>query len=67
MFEEKKMRKGAFFKLGSAQRCHNLGYTGKMLIIKIPFINKGIDFIDLPSIFRDNTVESSLPDYFNKL
>ena len=31
--------------------------------IKIPFINKGIDFIDLPSIFRDNTVESSIPDY----
>ena len=31
--------------------------------IKIPFINKGIDFIDLPSIFRDNT-ESSNPDYF---
>ena len=32
--------------------------------IKIPFINKGIDFIDLPGIFRDNTVESSIPDYF---
>ena len=32
--------------------------------VKIPFINKGIDFIDLPSIFRDNTVESSIPDYF---
>ena len=32
--------------------------------IKIPFINKGIDFIDLPRIFRDNTVESSIPDYF---
>ena len=32
--------------------------------IKIPFIHKGIDFIDLPSIFRDNTVESSIPDYF---
>ena len=31
--------------------------------IKIPFINKGIDFIDLPSILRDNTVESSFPDY----
>ena len=31
--------------------------------IKIPFINKGIDFIDLPRIFRDNTVESSIPDY----
>ena len=32
--------------------------------IKIPFINKGVDFIDLPSIFRDNTVESYIPDYF---
>ena len=32
--------------------------------IKIAFINKGIDFIDFPSIFRDNTVESSIPDYF---
>ena len=32
--------------------------------IKIPFINKGIDFVDLPSIFRDKTVESSFPDYF---
>ena len=31
--------------------------------IKIPFINKGIDFIDIPSIFRDSTVESSIPDY----
>ena len=30
--------------------------------IKILFINKGIDFIDLPSIFRDNTVESSIPE-----
>ena len=32
--------------------------------IKIPSINKGIDFIDLPRIFRDNSVESSFPDYF---
>ena len=32
--------------------------------IKIPFINKGIDFIHLPRTFRDNTVESSIPDYF---
>ena len=32
--------------------------------INIPFINKGIDFFDLPSIFRDNTVESSIPNYF---
>ena len=32
--------------------------------INIPFINKGIDFTDLPSIFRDNTVASPIPDYF---
>ena len=32
--------------------------------IKTPFINKGIELIDLPSIFRGNTVESSIPDYF---
>ena len=32
--------------------------------IKIPFINKSIDFIDLPRIFRDITVESSIPEYF---
>ena len=32
--------------------------------IKIPFINKGMDFIDLPSIFRDNSVQSSIPNYF---
>ena len=32
--------------------------------IKNPFINRGIDFIDIPSIFRDDTVESSIPNYF---
>ena len=32
--------------------------------IKIPFINKGIEFIDLLSIFRDNNVISTLPSYF---
>ena len=32
--------------------------------LKIPFINKGIELIDLPSIFRDNTVISSIPSYF---
>ena len=32
--------------------------------IKIPSINKGIEFIDLPSIFRDNTVISAIPSYF---
>ena len=32
--------------------------------IKILFINKGIDFIDLSILFRDNTVESSIPNHF---
>ena len=32
--------------------------------IKIPFINKGMDFIDLPSIFRDKSVQSSIPNNF---
>ena len=32
--------------------------------IKIPFINKGMDFIDLPSIFQDKSVTSSISDYF---
>ena len=31
--------------------------------IKIPFINKGMDFIDLPSIFQDKSVTSSIPGY----
>ena len=30
----------------------------------IPFINKGIEFIDLPSIFKDRSVTSSIPAYF---
>ena len=30
----------------------------------IPFINKGIDFIDLQSIFRDKNVVESIPNYF---
>ena len=29
--------------------------------IKIPYINKGIDFTDLPSIFRDDNVISAIP------
>ena len=32
--------------------------------IKIPFINKGMGFIDLFSIFQDKSVTSSIPDYF---
>ena len=36
----------------------------KIHLFKIPFINKGIDFLDLPSIFQDKYVTSSIPDYF---
>ena len=37
----------------------------KRHFIKIPFINKGMEFIDLQSIFKDNLVISSIPNYFN--
>ena len=33
--------------------------------IKIPFINNGMEFIDLHSIFKDNLVISSMPNYFD--
>ena len=37
----------------------------KRNFIKIPFINKGIEFIYLHSIFKDNLVISSIPNYHN--
>ena len=37
----------------------------KRHFIKIPFINKGMEFIDLHSIFKDNLVSSSVPNYLN--
>ena len=36
----------------------------KRYFIKIPSINKGIEFIDLPNIFKDRSVISSIPTYF---
>ena len=33
-------------------------------VIKILFINKGIDFIDLPTIFQDKSMIQSIPTYF---
>ena len=36
----------------------------KWHFIKIPFINKIMEFIDLHSIFKDNLVISSIPTYF---
>ena len=32
--------------------------------IKIQFVNKGFEFINLPSIFKDISVVSSIPTYF---
>ena len=34
-----------------------------MSLIWLCFNNKGIDFIDLPSIFKDKSVQSSIPNY----
>ena len=32
--------------------------------IKIQFVDKGMEFINLPSIFKDKSVISSIPTYF---
>ena len=32
--------------------------------VKIPFINKGMDLIDLRSTFRDKSVQLAVPNYF---
>ena len=36
----------------------------KRHFIKIPFINKGTEFINLPSIFKDRSVILLIPSYF---
>ena len=33
-------------------------------LIKIQFVNKGIEFINLTSLFKDKSVISSIPTYF---
>ena len=37
----------------------------KSHFIKIPFINKGMEFIDLHSIFKDDLLISTNSNYFN--
>ena len=37
----------------------------KRHFIKIPFVNKVIDFKNLPSIFQDKSVTYSIPNYFH--
>ena len=49
----------------SKRSCETQLVNHKRHFIKIPFINKGIEFIDLHSIFKDNSVISSIPNYFN--
>ena len=41
-------------------------YKEKFMVTWHGLINKGMDFIDLPSIFRDKSVQSSIPNYFKK-
>ena len=39
----------------------------KRHFIKIHFLNKGIDLIDLPSILRDRRVQETIPTYLKNL
>ena len=34
--------------------------------IETPYINNGIDFFDLPNMYRNISVKSSIPNYFQK-
>ena len=40
------------------------GFNHIRHFIKIQFVNKGIEFINVPSIFKDKSVISSIPTYF---
>ena len=67
-------RANKLYKAALLTRCHVQHFLSSFIdsevnhkrhFIKIPFINKGIEFIDLHSIFNDNLVISSIPNYFN--
>ena len=57
-------RTNRLFDAALLTRCYTQHALRPRHFIEIPFINKGMDFIDLPSIFRDQPVESSTPNYF---
>ena len=40
-------------------------FKNKQYFIEIPLIHKGMEVIDLHSIFKDNLVSSSIPNNFN--
>ena len=39
----------------------------KRRFIKIPFINKGFDLLNISNIFKDHRVQSKIPQYFDNL
>lgn len=39
----------------------------KRFFFKLPFLNKGMDFINLSNIFNDKNVKKCIPGYFNNL
>ena len=41
-----------------------MSHRSCMLLVVLGFVNKGIEFINLPSIFKDKSVISSIPTYF---
>ena len=58
----------AFFHCALRRRLIPKGFhevNHKRHFIKIPFINNGMEFIDLHSIFKDTLVISSILNYFN--
>ena len=67
-------RANKFYKAALLTRCYVQHFFSpyidsevnhKRHFIKTPFIYKGIEFIDLHSIFKDNLVISSIPNYLN--
>ena len=67
-------RANKFYKAALLTRCYVQHFLSpyidsevnhKRHFIKISSINKGMEFIDLHSIFKDNLVISSIPNYFN--
>ena len=44
---------------------HILTFDSWVKFYKITFINKGMEFIDFHSVFKDNSVISSIPNHFN--
>ena len=68
------VRANKLYKAALLSRCYvqhflspysNSEVNHKRHLIKIPVIYKGMEFIYLHSIFKDNSVISSIPNYFN--